>query len=124
MDKQLVSTEVKTFAKVICIAIIIRFLTQMTGFLLANDETYAIVVYNGILVLELVSLLVMLRVFRHVEYCKYFIDFSIGCVLYSLMKVNFLDPYKLSIWEYLSTIVGLIYIALKYVYVSFLKRST
>ena len=123
MDKQLVSKEVKIFAKVVCLAIILRFLTQMTGFFLANDKAYAIVVYNGILVLELVSLLVMLRVFRHIEYCKYFIDFSIGCVVYSLIKVNFLDPYKVSIWEYLSTIVGLIYIAVKYVYVSLVKRT-
>jgi hypothetical protein len=123
MDKQLVSKEVKIFAKVVCLAIILRFLTQMTGFFLANEKAYAIVVYNGILVLELVSLLVMLRVFRHIEYCKYFIDFSIGCVVYSLIKLNYLDPYKVTIWEYLSTIVGLIYIAVKYVYVSLVKRT-
>jgi hypothetical protein len=123
MDKQLVSSEARVFAKVICIAIVIRFLTQMTSFFLANDLTYGVVVYNGILVFELVAMLVMLRVFRHIEYCKYFIDFSIGCVVYSLIKVNFLDPYKVSIWEYLSTIVGLIYIAVKYVYVSLVKRT-
>jgi len=123
MDKQLISSEVKVFAKVICIAIVVRFLTLMTGYFLANDKAYAIVVYNGILILELVTFIIMLRVFKHVDYCKYFIDFSIGCVLYSLVKVNFLDPYKVSIWEYLSTIVGLIYIALKYVYVSLVKRS-
>jgi len=123
MDKQLVSKEVKVFAKVVCIAIILRFLTQMTGFFLANEKAYAMVVYNGILVLELVSLLVMLRVFRHIEYCKYFIDFSIGCAVYSLIKLNYLDPYKVTIWEYLSTIVGLIYIGIKYVYVSLVKRT-
>jgi hypothetical protein len=123
MNKQLVSTEVRTFAKVICIAIIIRFITQMTSFFIANDLTYGKIVYNGILVLELTSLLIMLRIFRHVDYCKYFIDFSIGCVIYSLVKVNFLEPYKVSIWEYLSTIIGLIYIALKYVYVSLVKRT-
>ena len=95
----------------------------MTGFFIANNETYGKIVYTGILIFELVSLLIMLKVFRHIDYCKYFIDFSIGCAMYSLIKVNFLDPYKVSIWEYLSTIVGLIYIALKYVYVSLVKRS-
>lgn len=123
MDKQLVSNEVKIFAKVICISLVIRFVSQMTGFFIANNETYGKIVYTGILIFELVSLLIMLKVFRHIDYCKYFIDFSIGCAMYSLIKVNFLDPYKVSIWEYLSTIVGLIYIALKYVYVSLVKRS-
>ena len=114
--------ELKVFAKVVCIAIVIRFITQMTSFFIPNNANYGIIVYNGILIFEIVSLLIMLRLFNHIDYCKYFIDFSIGCSVYALIKTNLLDAYKVSFWEYLSTIIGLIYIAIKYVFIRSFKR--
>lgn len=87
----------------ILIACFIRLFTQM----FANDTLYAI----GIFAFELIALI---YIYSQSEY-KTLIMFFIGVASYDLFKYIFLKPNGIDVWEYINTIIGLLFIFVKYV---------
>lgn len=88
---------------IILIACFIRLFTQM----FANDTLYAI----GIFSFELFVLIYIYSVFEY----KTLIMFFIGVASYDLFKYMFLKPNNIDVWEYINTIIGLLFIFVKYV---------
>lgn len=92
--------------KLILIACFLRLLTQM----FANEQLYAI----GIFGFELLALIYFYKQTKGT--IQTLMLFFIGIASYDLFKYLVLNPYKFDLFEYLNTIIGILFIFAQYVY--------
>lgn len=90
--------------QLIVIACFLRLFTQM----FANETLYAI----GIFGFELLALIYFYK--QSEGLLKNTLLFFIGIATFDLIKYIFLNPYKIDIWEYLNTIIGILFIFVQY----------
>jgi len=108
--------------RLIILMVLIRFLTNMSAFIIEDDELFGQIFTFGVLVLEIYLLFGIKPQYKGDDLCQTFIDFSLGAAFYAMIKLLFLDPYEINLWEYFSCIAGFIYIGGKYGLVKLFKR--
>jgi hypothetical protein len=90
--------------QLIVIACFLRLFTQM----FANDTLYAI----GIFGFELLALIYFYK--QSEGLIKTMLLFFMGVASFDLIKYIFLNPYKIDYWEYINTIIGILFIFVQY----------